>query len=95
MNKTVLIGLLLVLAVLAAAIGLPMYFAVFADDGGGPAVSPTPGPAAACALPTLIEPPKATPSDNWQDLTLPPVDDCFSIVASDVDAGGVAPLNNS
>ena len=81
-------------AVIAAAIGLPLYFAVFAGDGGGPAVSPTPeaepSPAvSACALPTLIEPPAAIPSDDWQDLALPPVDDCFSIVASDADAGGV------
>ncbi|TET95262.1 MAG: hypothetical protein E3J29_07185, partial [Dehalococcoidia bacterium] len=83
------------LAVIAAAIGLPLYFAVFAGVDGGPAVSPTPGaepsPAvSACAVPTLIEPPVATPSDDWRDLTLPPVDDCFSIVASDADAGGVA-----
>jgi hypothetical protein len=82
-------------AVIAAAIGLPLYFAVFAGEGGGPAVSPTPeaepSPAvSACALPTLIEPPAATPADDWQDLALPPVDDCFSIVASDADAGGVA-----
>ncbi len=79
------------LAVIAAAIGLPLYFAVFADDGGGPAVSPTPGPeVSACARPTLIEPPTTIPSDDWQDLTLPSVDDCFSIVASNADAGGVA-----
>ena len=81
------------LAVIAAAIGLPLYFAVFAGAGGGPAVSPTPEPSpavSACAVPTLIEPLAATPSDDWQDLTLPPVNDCFSMVASDADAGGVA-----
>ena len=79
------------LGVITAAIGLPLYFAVFAGADGGPAVSPTPSPAvSACAVPTLIEPLAVTPSDDWRDLTLPPVDDCFSMVASDADAGGVA-----
>jgi len=86
------------LGMLTAGIALPLYFAVFAGGGGGPAVSPPPPSPVArptpavstCATPPLIEPPEATASDDWQELSLPPVNHCFSIVADESDASGVA-----
>ncbi len=85
------------LGVIAAGIGLPLYFVVFAGGDGGPAVSPpppspvaTPSPVASvCAPPTLIEPPQTTAADDWQDVSPPPVNDCFSMAAGDADASGV------
>jgi len=74
----------------AAAVAAAVYFITQGGGGGEVIVGPpTPG-ASVCDAPTVIEPPAAAPSDDWQDMALPPIDDCFRLTATNSDAAGVA-----
>ena len=74
----------------AAAVAAAVYLITQGGGGGEVIVGPpTPG-ASVCDAPTVIEPPAAAPSDYWQSLTLPPINDCFRLTATNSDAAGVA-----
>ena len=75
----------------AAAVAAAVYFITQGGGGGGEIVVGPPTPSASvCDAPTVIEPPAAAPSDDWQALTLPPINDCFRLTATNSDAVGVA-----
>jgi hypothetical protein len=75
----------------AAAVAVAVYFITQGGGGGGEViVGPSTPTASVCDMPTVIEPPAAAPSDNWQSLTLSPVNDCFRLTATTSDAAGVA-----
>ena len=75
----------------AAAVAVAVYFITQGGGGGGEViVGPSTPTASVCDMPTVIEPPAAAPSDDWQSLTLTPVNDCFRLTATTSDAAGVA-----
>ncbi|MCJ7510393.1 MAG: Ig-like domain-containing protein [Dehalococcoidia bacterium] len=75
----------------AAAVAVAVYFITQGGGGGGEViVGPSTPTASVCDLPTVIEPPAAAPSEDWQSLTLSPVNDCFRLAATSSDAAGVA-----
>jgi hypothetical protein len=74
----------------AAAVAVAVYFITQGGGGGEVIVGPSTPTASVCDMPTVIEPPAAAPSDDWQSLTLSPVNDCFRLTATTSDAAGVA-----
>jgi len=74
----------------AAAVAVAIYFITQGGGGGEVIVGPSTPSASVCDMPTVIESPAAAPSDDWQSLTLPPLNDCFRLTATNSDAAGVA-----
>ncbi len=77
----------------AGAIGTVLYFTA-RGDGEQAMVQPPPTPtpsADECRTPASIDPLPSDGPDDWQDISLPPPNDCFRMTASLSDAAGVAP----
>ncbi len=71
-----------------------VIYVVASGDGGGDNVvqqpTPTPGPSR-CSQPVLIEPLSADGPSDWEDLDLPPADDCFRMTAGEPGDRGIPP----
>jgi hypothetical protein len=80
-----------VLSLATAAVVAAAVYLITQGGGGGEVIvgPPTPG-VSVCDTPMVIESPAAAPSGDWQSLTLPPIDDCFRLTATNSDAAGVA-----
>ncbi|MDO8617248.1 MAG: alpha-2-macroglobulin family protein [Dehalococcoidia bacterium] len=78
----------------AAGVAVAVYFAAFAGGGGAPLPQPTPGPLA-CALAPAIDALAAAPAGgDWQKVSAPAAQSCFSLTAAAQDASGV-PVDTS